>query len=103
MRMGSSVMEDTRPLAPVSQSKGKGRGRPMQLLSPTFVDELDEPQDTYRREIKVLSEVQAFYEIARRRFVDHTYMIILGRLIEEIKTNLYEHLKKDLKMNEPDG
>jgi hypothetical protein len=86
----------------VTPAKGRGRAtkQPARALSPTpDVDEYDH----YKREVKVLAEVQAYYDIARKRFIDYVYMTIMGEFLETCKNGLLEGLKIKLSMEGPDG
>jgi hypothetical protein len=59
--------------------------------------------DQYMRELGVLAQVQAYHDIARRRFVDMIYMVALGEFVETCKHGVLEELKTQLCMQKPDG
>lgn len=80
----------------------KGRGRPKQR-APSPTPEVDEVYDHYRREVKVLAEAQAYYDIARKRYIDYVYMTIMGELLEACKNGLLERLKIQMGIEGLDG
>ncbi|KAF8246742.1 hypothetical protein K440DRAFT_601938 [Wilcoxina mikolae CBS 423.85] len=91
------------PQPAVTPAKGRGRvTKPAaRALSPT--PDVDESYDHYKREVKVLAEVQAYYDIARKRFIDYVYMSIMGEFLETCKNGLLEGLKIKLSMEGPDA
>jgi hypothetical protein len=79
---------------------------PFRLPTPP---ELDTRQDLARaRHVSVdvadtAAQVQAYHDIARKRFVDYANLCIHGELVEDCQTKLLDELRRELCLDSPFG
>jgi hypothetical protein len=102
-RIRAQREQPERPHTPPPPPSGRGRrGGGGHRKPPSPAPEEAIP-DQYVRELEVLAQVQAHHDIARRRFVDMIYMVVLGEFVETCKHGVLEELKTQLCMRKPDG
>ncbi|KAA8909675.1 P-loop containing nucleoside triphosphate hydrolase protein [Sphaerosporella brunnea] len=86
------------PATPTQSARGRKRQRPT-IPSPTPDD--GELVDPYSIEVNVLAQVQAYHDIARKRFVDYAYLAVNGELVEDCQNKLLEELRTELFLDSP--
>lgn len=65
--------------------------------------ELNLGNDHYAKEIELVAEVRAYYELATRRFVDNIFMSVWGEWVNIVRLGLAEELWTGLGFEEDDG
>jgi hypothetical protein len=58
--------------------------------------------DPYDREVKVMSRIRAYYQIASIRFVDHIRQSVEAELFDKFRNGLYEDLAEGLGVTQAD-